>query len=187
MNKHKILIYDFHELFIILDEIKDLLNLEVEELLNIKDLKSLNSEPQNNLIISNVKISEDFNYLLLNKFPIKITKLVEKLNIEYLKQKFIQQSEIKIGKYIINLNSRELILGNKNLKLTEKEVNIIIYLSKFDKPKKIEELQIKVWGYHSELDTHTVETHVYRLRKKIFNYFNDDNFIISKKNGYQIS
>ena len=110
------------------------------------------------------------------------------LNIlKYLKQKFIQQSEIKIGKYIINLNSRELILGNKNLKLTEKEVNIIIYLSKLNKPKKIEELQIKVWGYHSELDTHTVETHVYRSRKKIFNYFNDDNFIISKKNGYQIN
>ena len=187
MNKHKILIYDFHELFIILDEIKVLLNLEVEELSNIKNLKSINIDPQTNLIVSKVKISENFNYLLLNKFPIKITKLVEKFNIEYLKQKFIQQSEIKIGKYIINLNSRELILGNKNLKLTEKEVNIIIYLSKFKKAKKIEELKIKVWGYNSELETHTVETHVYRLRKKIFNYFNDDNFIISKKNGYQIS
>jgi len=187
MNKHKILIYDFHELFIILDEIKELLNIEVEELLNIKDLKSINFESQKNLIVSKVKISEDFNFLLLNKLPIKVTKLVEKFNIEYLKQKFIDQSEVRIGKYIIDLNSRELILGNKNLKLTEKEVNIIIYLSKFNKPKNIEELQIKVWGYHSELDTHTVETHVYRLRKKIFNYFNDDNFIISKKNGYQIS
>ena len=187
MNKHKILIYDFHELFIILDEIKELLNFEVEELLNIKDLKSINFEPHKNLIVSKVKISEDFNFLLLNMLPIKVTKLVEKFNIEYLKQKFIQQSKIKIGKYIINLNSRELILGNKNLKLTEKEVNIIIYLLKFNKPKKIEELQTKVWGYHSELETHTVETHVYRLRKKIFNYFNDDNFIISKKNGYQIS
>ena len=187
MNKHKILIYDFHELFIILDEIKVLLNLEVEELSNIKNLNSINIDPQTNLIVSKVKISENFNYLLLNKFPIKVTKLVEKFNIEHLKQKFIQQSEIKIGKYIINFNSRELILGNKKLKLTEKEVNIIIYLSKFNKPKNIEELQIKVWGYHSELETHTVETHVYRLRKKIFNYFNDDNFIISKKNGYQIN
>jgi hypothetical protein len=187
MNKHKILIYDFHELFIILEEIKELLNLEVEELLNIKDLKNINIESQTNLIVSKVKISENFNYLLLNNFPIKVKKLVEKFNIEYLKQKFIYQSEIKIGKYIINLNSRELILGNRNLKLTEKEVNIINYLSKFNKPKKIEELQIKVWGYHSELETHTVETHIYRLRKKIFNYFNDDNFIMSKKNGYQIS
>ena len=121
------------------------------------------------------KLSSGHGIVLLT-----ITKLVEKFNIEYLKQKFIQQSEIKIGKYIINLNSRELILGNRNLRLTEKEVNIIIYLSKFNKPKKIEELQIKVWGYHSELETHTVETHVYRLRKKILNYFNDDNFIISK-------
>ena len=186
MNKHKILIYDFHELFIILDEIKELLNLEVEELSNIKDLKKINFEPQKSLIVSKVKISEDFNFLLLNMLPIKVTKLVEKFNIEYLKQKFIQQSEIKIGKYIVNLNSRELILGNKNLKLTEKEVNIIIYLSKFNKPKKIDELQVKVWGYRSELETHTVETHIYRLRKKILKIFNDKEFIVSKKNGYQI-
>ena len=109
MNKHKILIYDFHELFIILDEIKDLLNIELEELLNSKDLKSINFESQKNLIVSKVKISEDFNFLLLNKLPIKITKLVEKFNIEYLKQKFIHQSEVRIGKYIIDLNSRELI------------------------------------------------------------------------------
>ena len=187
MNKHKILIYDFRELFVILDEIKELLNLEVEELSSINDLKSINFKLKKNLIISRDKISEDFNSLLLNEFPIKINKIVERFNIEYLKQKFNQQSEIMIGKYSINLNSRELIFGNKNLKLTEKETNIIIYLSKFNKPKKIDELQVKVWGYRSELETHTVETHIYRLRKKIFNHFNDDNFIISKKNGYQIN
>ena len=142
---------------------------------------------EKNLILSKKKIPRISNLLLITESPIKITKLVEKINIEYLKQKFNQQSEIKIKKYIINLNSRELILGNNNLKLTEKETNIIIYLSKFSKPIKIDELQLKVWGYHSELETHTVETHIYRLRKKILNFFNDKSFIISKKNGYQIN
>jgi DNA-binding response OmpR family regulator len=50
----------------------------------------------------------------------------------------------------------------------------------------VDQLQSKVWGYQTKLETHTVETHIYRLRKKIFKTFNDNNFIISQKNGYQI-
>ena len=99
---------------------------------------------------------------------------------------FIENSELKIGKYKINLNSRELIFKNNILKLTEKETNIITYLSKSTKAVGIDQLQSKVWQYHSNLETHTVETHIYRLRKKILNTFNDNGFIISKKNGYQI-
>ena len=72
------------------------------------------------------------------------------------------------------------------LKLTEKEINSIVYLSKIGKEVKIQELQAKVWGYQSQLETHTVETHIYRLRKKISKTFNDQDFIISKKNGYKI-
>ena len=75
---------------------------------------------------------------------------------------------------------------NVKLKLTEKEVNTIIYLSKLNKPISIDELQTNVWDYHSDIETHTVETHIYRLRKKISKNFLDDNFIISKNNGYQI-
>ena len=73
------------------------------------------------------------------------------------------------------------------LKLTEKEVNTIVYLSKIDKPIAVEELEAEVWGYQSNIETHTVETHIYRLRKKILKTFNDKNFINSKKNGYQIN
>ena len=116
----------------------------------------------------------------------KIHKLIEILNIEFLKKKFNEKSEVIINNYKINLNARELILKNVRLKLTEKEVNIIIYLSRMGNPVSIEELQINVWGYKSELETHTVETHIYRLRKKIVKNFKDENFIISKKNGYQI-
>ena len=187
MNKQKILIFDFHELFVILDEIKDQLSLEVAELKNFKDLEKGNYDKKKYLIISKVKISTSFDYILINEFPKKISKLVEKFNIEYLKLKYNQQSEIKLKKYTINLNSRELIFGANKLKLTEKETNIIIYLSKCKKPVKIDELQAKVWGYQSELETHTVETHIYRLRKKILNSFNDEKFIISKKNGYEVS
>ena len=72
------------------------------------------------------------------------------------------------------------------LKLTEKEINTITYLSKSNKPVRIDELQKKVWSYQSDIETHTVETHIYRLRKKISGTLKDDNFIVSKKNGYQI-
>ena len=61
-----------------------------------------------------------------------------------------------------------------------------MYISNSSKPVSIDDLQINVWGYHSDLDTHTVETHVYRLRKKIFATFDDNDFINSTKNGYQI-
>ena len=73
------------------------------------------------------------------------------------------------------------------LKLTEKEINSIIYLLKAKKPVKIRELQSNVWGYQSQLETHTVETHIYRLRKKISKVFKDENFILSKDDGYEIN
>jgi len=72
------------------------------------------------------------------------------------------------------------------LKLTEKETNIILYLSNTGGTVRINELQKNVWGYQSDLETHTVETHIYRLRKKFLKIFDDKNFILSKKNGYEI-
>ena len=80
-----------------------------------------------------------------------------------------------------------MTLNNLKLKLTEKEVNTIMYLLKIEKPTTVEELESKVWGYQPDIETHTVETHIYRLRKKIFKTFSDKNFINSKKNGYQIN
>ena len=71
-----------------------------------------------------------------------------------------------VGKYNIDLNSREMILEKKVLKLTEKECEIIIYLSKSNKAVPVSELEENVWDYQSKLETHTVETHIYRLRKK---------------------
>jgi DNA-binding response OmpR family regulator len=79
-----------------------------------------------------------------------------------------------------------MLIQKIKLKLTEKEINTIIYLSNSNEPVSIEELQKMVWSYQSDIETHTVETHIYRLRKKILNTFNDNEFIVSKKNGYQI-
>ena len=79
-----------------------------------------------------------------------------------------------------------MLIKNTKLKLTEKEINTIIYLSKSRKPVSVDELQENVWSYQSDIETHTVETHIYRLRKKILKTFDDNEFIVSKKNGYKI-
>ena len=126
------------------------------------------------------------NQFILDNTPINIFKLVEKINIEFLKLQFNSKSEVRVNNYIVDLNSREILKNKTKLKLTEKEINTIIYLSKSNKPVSIDELQDKVWSYQSDMETHTVETHIYRLRKKILNSFEDNEFIISKKNGYQI-
>ena len=155
----------------------------------VNDEKSLNyviKNLNNYLIISNKEYLNSSKQFIIGNFPINIFKLVEKINIEFLKMQFSNQSEVKIQNYTIDLNSRKMVLKNIELKLTEKEINTITYLSKSNQPVSIHELQEKVWSYQSDIETHTVETHIYRLRKKIQNTFNDDEFIISKKNGYQI-
>ena len=187
MNLKKLIIYDFKELFKILYEIKKELNYEIieisaENLLNI----SLNSK-NDQLIIVKKLVKNLNNQILVTSLPIKLSKLIEMLNIEYLKRNFNSQSELKIQKYNLDINSRELIFKDKKIKLTEKESNIILYISNSIKPVSIEDLQLNVWGYHSDLETHTVETHVYRLRKKILATFDDNDFINSEKNGNQIN
>jgi len=73
-----------------------------------------------------------------------------------------------------------------SLKLTEKEIEIILYLKETKTKHEVSDLQKNIWGYSPDMETHTVETHIYRLRKKISNKFNDQNFILSQQNGYFI-
>ena len=101
------------------------------------------------------------NQIVFKDFPISIFKLLEKINIEFIKKKFHDQSDITIGNYNFNLNSRVMSFEENKLKLTEKEINSIVYLSKIGKAVTIQELQAQVWGYQSQLETHTVETHIY--------------------------
>ena len=186
MTSQNLIIYKFSELYQIFDELDLDLNFKIIFVDNENSLNEKVKKFNNYLIISNKKYPDVENKFILNNTPINIFKLIEKINIEFLKIQFSNQSEVKVKNYIINLNSREMLIDNIKLRLTEKEINTITYLSKSDKPVSIDELQEKVWSYQSDIETHTVETHIYRLRKKIFNLFNDNDFIISEKNGYQI-
>lgn len=186
MNNQNLLIYQLPYLWEIMNELEGYLNFKVTEISNKKNLDDQIKSIPNHLIITKKQIQKTKNFLLLNNEPIKIFKLIEKINIQLLKQKFNDQSQIIINNYKINVNSREIFQDNKKLKLTEKEIQTILYLSKSTKPTTSDELQSKVWRYQNDLETHTVETHIYRLRKKFLNYFNDNNFIISEKNGYKI-
>ena len=132
------------------------------------------------------KIAGIKNCLILENIPIKFEKLIEIININFLKNKFLDQSHIKIREYNLNLNSRQISLGDKILNLTERETNLIIFI-KDKKHVTVKELQKTVWDYSPDLDTHTVETHIYRLRKKMKETFRDESFILNTSNGYSIN
>ena len=185
MNSRILIIYEYQILYQILIEIRESLNFEITQS-NSKDLKELKYDPKNNyLIVSKKKIEGIKNSLILENLPIKSEKLIEIINIKFLKNKFLDQSNIKIGEYDLDLNSRKISLRDKSLNLTERETNLIIFI-KDKKNVTIKELQKMVWDYSPDLETHTVETHIYRLRKKMKETFEDENFILNTSNGYSI-
>ena len=187
MNSKKLIIYDNSNLFNILNEIKKNLNFELINA-NKNNLESIKKDLNSDFIIVSTDEKNSFkHHLILSHIPIRIGKFLELININFLKKKFNLQSNIKINKYDLNLNSRQILKKDKKINLTERETNLIIYLNKSRSPVKIDELQREVWGYNSKLETHTVETHIYRLRKKIKENFQDENFIINLKNGYKIN
>ena len=186
MNNQYLFIYQFKNLYQILKEIDQNLNFEIKNIPNEKNLNNEINDLKSYLVITKNEIPNIKNQFVLGQLPIKISKLIEKLNVEFLKYQFNDQSQIIIGDYNINLNSREMILGNTKLKLTEKEVNTILYISKMSKSVSIDELQTNVWGYQLDIETHTVETHIYRLRQKIKESFGDNNFIKNTPDGYSL-
>lgn len=181
----KLIIFRYKELFNILEEIKENFEFKLEFYEKERELENLeNDNLSDYLVITKKKISNLKKQIIIDKSPININDLIQTLNINFLKSKFIEQSKIDLGRYNLDLNSRILNQNEKELELTEKESSILIFLKQSKDPVKIDELQEKVWGYNSELETHTVETHVYRLRKKINDKFYDNEFIISDKKGY---
>ena len=185
MNSRILIIYEYQILYQILNEISESLNFEITQS-DSKDLKELRYDPKNNyLIISKKKIEGVKNNLIVEDLPIKLEKLIEIINIKFLKNKFLDQSYIKIGEYNLDLNSRKISLGDKSLNLTERETSLIIFI-KEKKNVTVKELQKMVWDYSPDLDTHTVETHIYRLRKKMKETFGNESFIINTINGYLI-
>ena len=186
MSSQNLIIYSYLSLYHILDELSLDLNFDIFLFDNKDSLISKIKENNNYLIITKKKYLDLENQIIIENLPINISKLLEIINIEFLKISFNRQSEIKVKNYIINFNSREIVKDTIKIKLTEKEIKTIIYLSQINKPVSIQELKKNVWRYQSDIETHTVETHIYRLRKKISLSFNDVEFIINKKDGYYI-
>ena len=191
-------IVEFPLLYNILKEIEDLFNFNINNYNNSSDFikevdknntECLNSliilEKKNNLLSSHIQINESA-IVIIDSLPLKIEKFIDIINTQLIKQKYNFQSKLNIKNYILNLNSRIISSPNKELKLTEKEIDIIMFLNESKIPQSINVLQNKVWGHSFKLETHTVETHIYRLRKKIKDQFNDDNFITSHDAGYLI-
>ena len=198
MIKQNINIIGYQVLYDILDEIKNILPFKVYNYKDEKDysdnLRITEEEKKNSFFIFK-KINNTFlSKLSLNqnqtfiypKNPTDIFKLIEIINIKLIRQKYIHQSNVTLKDYILDINSREIRKDNKKLKLTEKEIDTILFLNNKKKPQSIKILLSEVWGYMSDIETHTVETHIYRLRKKILNVFKDENFIESCDEGYQI-
>ena len=185
MNKQNLIIYDFDELFSILNEIKKDLNFNLTKVSKL-EFSDLDLQLNSYLVVSKKENLNVQNQVFFKNLPLKISKIIETININFLKNRFAQQSDINLGFYKLNLNSRKIYNDENELDLTEKEADIIMFLKKSKKPVSIDVLQTEVWGHSSKLDTHTVETHIYRLRKKISNKFNNDDFIESTKLGYNI-
>ena len=194
MCKQKIFIINFNSLYEILTEIKDNLFFKIIKYENEDDfIKATDLDIKNSLFISksNQKLLlyenlSEKNFLNLDIFPLKLSKLTELINIQLIKLRFNYQSKLSINGYQLNLNSKFFSRNEVSLKLTEKEIEIILYLIESQNKHSVSDLQKNIWGYSSDMETHTVETHIYRLRKKISNKFNDENFILSHQDGYFI-
>jgi hypothetical protein len=187
MNKQILNIVNFQILYEILDEIKENLFFEI---VNYKDknefLKNSKTTLQQELVITKDKTFSEGNVLFIDNFPIPLKKLIELVNIQLLKIKFNSQAKIKIKDYDLDLNSKFFSKEGISIKLTEKEIEIILYLNSNKIKHNVLDLQKNIWKYSSDLETHTVETHIYRLRKKIDDEFSDKNFILSHPDGYFI-
>ena len=189
-----VFIINFNLLYEILDEIKENLSYKITKFENEEDFKKATDlDIINCLIISKtsqkVLLNNNITYkniLDFDNFPLPLKKLLELINIKLIKLRFNHQSKIIIKEYELNLNSKVLSKDNLSLKLTEKEIEIILYLNNTKIKHDVVDLQKNIWGYSANTETHTVETHIYRLRKKINDLFKDENFILSHKDGYFI-
>jgi len=198
MIKQNINIVNYQTLYNILEEIKTYLPFNIFNYFDEKDfLKHLETNKidiKKSLFLVKKKDKFFFKNFKINKnqifeipyLPIDVYSLIEKINIQLIKQRYNYQSKFFLKNYVLDINSREIIKENKKLKLTEREIDTILFLDNKIKAQNIKTLLSEVWGYMPGIETHTVETHIYRLRKKIADTFNDNDFILSHDDGYLI-
>ncbi len=149
-------------------------------------LKFVNTINVIKMLVSKPEYSSDFRCDDKINLPLDINELNKKVIELNTKKKFSLNSSIQIKSYILDKNEKKLKRNDLSIIVTEKEIQLLELLFNKKEPVKKKVILKKVWKYASDSDTHTVETHIYRLRKKIIAKFNDDSFIINTKDGYQI-
>ncbi len=127
-------------------------------------------------------LQEAFSEKLFLPISIKDLNLIIENSI--IKKSFSKNSSIKLKDYILDKNEKKLLRNDKYILLTEKEIQLLELFLNNPKPLNKNKILENVWKYSAEADTHTVETHIYRLRKKIKSKFSDENFILNNKDGY---
>ena len=157
-----------------------------EDAFEDKNLKNfIKNQNVNKIIFHNSKKIENLENTEKLNLPVSFDQINKIVINNIIKKKFKTNSSLKINNYKLDKNLRQLIKDTIYLELTEKEIELIELLKKKSFIKK-KEILSTIWKYSDDADTHTVETHIYRLRKKIKNFFNDDQFIKSSKKGYTI-
>lgn len=184
-NNYAVIIYKLPSLFNILNELNDYLDFKV---FSEKDFNKLKFDKSLSIILV-TKHNTNYNLqeVVINEFPIKVLKLIEKINLSILKHQFLIKSNFFIGNFKFDTNAKTISYEGKMINLTEKEMYIITYMTQSKKSVSVDELENAVWNYKTDLETHTVETHIYRLRKKINENFDIKNFIINENNGYSLN
>lgn len=156
----------------------------------IVDHEMFDKIPENLLSLPKILINKKKNTTNKAEITFKLPLNILKFNKDVIelckKNEFKKNSLIKIKDYILDKNQRTLKKGEKVLKITEKEINFICTLKTSEFPLSKKYILEKIWLYSSETETHTIETHIYRLRQKIKNQFNDENFIKHTKEGYSL-
>ena len=185
-----LIIYDSKDYLRQTDQNYHILLVENEFLLKQKNVDLLKFEsfslPILLLIDSKFKVKQNFLFDDHVQFPLNILDLIKKINNSLSSFKFNKNSSVRIKNYTIDKNLKIMKKDNVFIHLTEKEVNLLVLLNEETKPLKKSLILKKIWKYSSDADTHTVETHIYRLRKKVLERFGDKEFINIFKEGYSL-
>jgi|TARA_B100000780_G_scaffold207513_1_gene147827 DNA-binding response OmpR family regulator len=152
----------------------------------VRSIKKIKNKPllllKKKYYLNTVKLTYDDVIIL----PSSLIEISNKIISLITSKKFNQNSFVKIKEYAIDKNERKLKQENLSMTITEREIQLIELLFNEKKPVPKSIILKRVWKYADDADTHTIETHIYRLRKKILDVFKDDNFIINSKDGYSI-
>ena len=151
---------------------------------NLNLINSVNNKPT--LLIEKPGFLKKYNYTDKVSSPLTLSDFNTRIITLITSSKFNKNSSLKIKEYIIDKNEKKLIKGKLSVTITEREIQLIELLFNEKKPVSKNIILKKIWKYSEDADTHTIETHIHRLRKKILIKFNDENFIINFNNGYKI-